>query len=368
MMEKARIVIFAMIAFSSLFVDEASRGLVQVVIVAVCILGVLTHGVARRAVPRVVLLLATAGTTGGALFHYSTINLGLDSFLVATRTDSDLREDVKIYRDRLRRSVRHREAGKFSLSPSTITTQAEAEMILKNNATLGGVVWGDARWRNVSLQHLVPISVRALGAQTVGRDLLDAKHIGDLLVVRSIPSFGLSDGDTQPSVDFIATFAALWGRYADTTLGMNTNRDFDGAIRSLARSRSRWTSRVHLGVPFWMEGNFYLVQALRSEIPEYGVLDCAIRSFRLALKQARPTDNPALIGAIKNNLSVALHLRAHIQGRGNKTRKMATKNMRRAKKVKFMDVRTKAAISHNLSALKFTTHKRRKRGKRGKRG
>lgn len=364
-MKKARIIILAMIALGSLFVDEATRGLVQLVIVAVCILGVLTHGVARRVVPRVVLLLATAGTTGGALFHYSNINFGLDSFLVATQSESDLREDVKIYRDRLRRSVRHKETGRFSLSPSTITTQAEAEMILKNNDTLGGIVWGDSRWRNVSLQHLLPVSVRALGAHTVGRDLLDAKNIGDLLVVRSIPSFGLSDGDTQPSVDFIATFAALWGLYAKATMGVKTSGDFDGAIRSLARSRSRWTSRVHLGVPFWMEGNYYLVKALGSEVPESGALACAVRSFRIALKQAKPTDNPHLIGAIKNNLSVALYLRAHIQGRGNKTRKIATKNMRRAKKVNFVDVQTKAVIAHNFSALKLKKYKRRKRGKRG---
>lgn len=362
-MRKIIILILSGAILGSAFLDDTTKGLGQLCIVLVLVFAIRADHFARRIVPTAVLLLTVAGALGGAVFHYSHVSLPPDSFLVAMRTQSELREDVKIYRDRLRKSIRYKQTGLFSLHPSQIESQNEAQRELSENPKLGGIVWGDARWTQVSLQSLAPIPLRSFAERSVGRSLLGANQIADLLLIRSIPGFGLSDGSAQASIDFIGQFAAIWPEYRKATDEADIPEDLSGVIDSLARSRSRWTSRVHLAVPFWMSGNSSLLRTLAASEPERGTLSCAIARFKTALRQAKSSDNPTLVAAIKNNLAIALYARSYIQGRGKKTRKLARKHLRRVGQIKRIDSRIKAVISHNRSLVGHM-----KKGGRKKRG
>lgn len=349
--------------------NDSSKGIAQLVLVCLVTGSALCSKQTVSGIPKSLLLFALVASISSAFFHYSHLGLQRGGVLVATITESDLREDVKIYRDRLRKSIVSQGKGSIGLHSGSVTSRAEARAVLERSPSLGGIIWGNERWTTVSFQRAPPIALAEIARGDELRDFLGTHNTNSFLLVRGIPSLGLSDGHSDASVDFIGNIASLWSElfFAKKVFFYSqerpTGEDLEAALVSIARRKSSWTSQIHLAVPYWMLGTLALSQAIASDSIERGYLLCSIRYFKMALRQGKASDNPALRAAIHNNLAAALFLRSHLQGRGRKTRKMARRYMLNAMRVKEVDRATRAVIHHNITML---TLQKKGRGKRRK--
>lgn len=356
------LIAFALLAFP--FLDDSFKGIAQLVLVCLIAGGALCGKHAWGGIPKILPLFALLASIVGAFFHYSHLGLQRGGFLVATITESDLREDVKIYRDRLRKAIESKGQARIGLYPETLTSEDNARELLERSPSLGGVIWGNERWTTVSFQRVPPIALQELAG---GNDLSNLSGKGvtnSLLLVRWIPSVGLSDGHSNASVDFIGNLAFLWSELFFARQEQYVGEELDAALASIAGSKSFWTSRTHLAVPYWMLGTLSLSRAIESGSVERGYLLCAIKYFKIALRQGKASDNPALRAAIHNNLAEALLLRSHLQGRGRKTRKIARRHMLNAMRIKEVDGATRAVIHHNIKMLMLQKTGRGKRRKK----
>lgn len=343
------LVALALMAFP--FIDYSFKGSAQLV-VACLVAGIaLVSKQTLLPIPKSLPIFVLSGSIVGALFHYSHLGLQPGGFLVATVTDSDLREDVKIYRDRLRKSIESKGRGAIGLYAGSVTSEADAQEVLARSTSLGGIIWGNERWTTVSFQRVSPKAIEDIAGNVELSDVTAKRSIASFLLVRGIPSLGLSDGHSNASVDFVSNIAFLWSKFFFSQQEQRTLEDLDAALASIASSRFFWTSRSHLAMPNWMLGNLALNRSIESSLVERGYLLCAIRHFKIALKQGKVSDNPSLGAAIRNNLAAALFLRSYLQGSGRKTRKIARRHLLNAIRLKGIDAAIRAVIHHNVRML-----------------
>ena len=356
------LIAFVLVAFS--FLEDSFKGVAQLIVVCMVAGIALCRKGTWRVIPKSVPLFALLATLVGAFFHYFNPGLERGGFLVATITESDLREDVKIYRDRLRKSIESKGKAQIGLYAGSVTSEVNAREVLERSPSLGGIIWGNERWTTVSFQRVPPIALEEIARGAEPGHFLSKSNTNYFLLVRGIPSLGLSDGHSNASADFIGNIAFLWREFFFTKREGRAGEEIDAALESLASRRSFWTSRTHLAVPYWMLGTLGLSRAIESDPIERGYLVCATKYFKMALRQGKASDNPALRAAIHNNLAGALFLRSHLQGRGRKTRKIARRHMLNAMRIKEVDRATRAVIHHNIKMLMLQKKNRGKKRKK----
>ncbi len=318
-------------------------------------------------VPRWALAFALTGALASAIFTYTHVDLARGAFVVAPLEDDQADNDTKIRRDRIRRSLGAAGLALVGTHTSTVTSQSEAEKILQNNPTLGGVVWGSMRWMTVSLRAHEPMSMSSLPAESLGRRFLREFRYEDLRIATGIHSFGISDGLDPTTLLFIGRLVPVWRDFPRELSGPHDDGAlFEQNVRSMAALKARWTSFSHRALPMWMTGTYHLVRAISSDELERSELSCAINSFEAARSQLRSSDNPELQVAISNNLAIALLIQGAVEYEMRDKRKVAVKllksSLRHAKAVsQYSEVR--ALISFNLSTLKGKHGKRQRRKK-----
>jgi hypothetical protein len=97
---------------------------------------------------------------------------------------------------------------------------------------------------------------------------------------------------------------------------------------------------------------------------ERGELSCAVSSFKAALSQLRPTDNPELQIAVRNNLAVALLMQAEGDSAGEDAQEPAVKLLKGARlflRSSQRDFAVTSILKFNLATLKGDHEKRRRR-------
>jgi len=261
------------------------------------------------------------------------VHLRDGAFVVATVSKQGLWQETKIYRDRLHRALGSDGRALAGLHRGTVESQSDAESILANRRSLGGVVWGASRWMSISFRETPEVSLGSFPEGSFAKRWLASNHLRDLRVVRSVPSVGLSHGHQDATVHFIADMIPLWNDFVRYSTPNMTNPELESRLAGLARTQARWSSRSHIALVFWMLGTYHLVRAVENESISGGDLACALREFADSLEQFRPRDNPALYAALQNNFGIAMLIDADVSGKRDKTRAHALKRIKVAGRI-----------------------------------
>jgi hypothetical protein len=332
-------------------VETSLKSKMQVVVAPLVLLAFWRFQIFSTRVPRPVVLLAVCGTLIGAFFQSSHVALSRGGFLVASVSNTDLRQETKIYRDRIRRSIGGRGEMLVGLYNGDIREAKQAAKLLEASPELGGVIWGDERWMTASLQQFPNVELSSFPAHSVARNLLEWTSVADLMLVTSVPSVSVSNGHEKATVHFLGELIQLWRDIPMVMSPGHDKPDYEGMAYSLARTQARWTSRAHLAVPMWLAGTRHLIRAIEKPDLEVGELACAITKLREALAQFRAQDNLALAAAVRNNYSVALLVQGHYQGNTKKLTAKARKQLGAAMRLGSRAGRVGAAVAHNRYAL-----------------
>jgi hypothetical protein len=198
-----------------------------------------------------------------------------------------------------------------------------------------------------------------LSDQSLARRYLNEHRFADLRVITGLGSIGISDGLDPTTLLFIGKLIPLWRDFPLQLRGeLEDGDEFEVRVRSLAGLKASWTSFGHRALPMWMAGTYHLMRAISPPQLERGELLCSISSFRAALTQLRPSDNPELQVAIRNNLALAILFNAYGAEDGQSgTRRVAKQLLREAKKIEI------GSSPDSVATFNLTTVK----GKHGKR-
>jgi|GEM_PF-2771318 len=349
---------FAAVFLCFAFVPLSIKGKAQLCAVPAVLFLAARIRVFEVRVPRAVLLVAALGTAVGALVQFSHVSLASGAFVVSTVSDEDLRQESKIYRDRLRRNVVAEGESLVGLYHGVIRDAAGAKRVVERNRSLAGVIWGSPRWMSVALRQYEPVALSSFSADSVAQDLLTARGVPDLLLVRSLPFVGMSHGHESGTISFLAQIVSAWRLVPEMTSVGASSGDFEGRLEALSRMQVRWTSRSHVALPLWLSGTVHLIRAVESPTLQSGELECALNSFRDGLKLFRTHDNPALEMAVRNNYAVALLVQAGREGDSPKTLKKALRQFASAMKLRKLDPQMGSVVARNYIGL-MQTRKRR---------
>jgi hypothetical protein len=333
------------------FVDTSLKSKVQLLVVPVALLAALRFKIFSVMVPRPLVILAACGVLIGAIVQSSHVALVRGGFLVATVSKTDLRQETKIYRDRIRRSIGRGGEMLVGLYNGDIRQHREAAELLRASPQIGGIIWGDARSMTASLQQFPDLPLSSFPGESVARDVLEKARVADLMIISSVPSVAVSDGHEKATVHFLGELIQLWRDVPKVIAPGRDNPDYEGLSYALARTQARWTSRAHLAVPMWLAGTRHLVRAIEKSDLESGELGCAMVKLREALKQFRAQDNPALAAAVRNNYALALLVQAHYDTKSKKLESKARKQIGAAMRLRAKTGRVGASVSHNRYAL-----------------
>jgi hypothetical protein len=332
-------------------IPVATKAKCQLALVPVIICAFWSRPVGGVRIPKLVLLGTAVGAALGAVFQLSHVSLASGAFLVSTVSDRDLRQEAKIYRDRLRKSIRSEGESLVGEYPGMIRDAASARRVLDGSPSLGGVIWGSPRWMSVELRQYAPLSLSSLPQGSVAHDLLISRGVPDLMLILSVPSIGMSHGHERGTVYFLGEVVRAWRQVPEATAIQAASGEFEGEMEALARTRARWTSRVHMALPLWLSGTVHLLRAIETESLQEGELSCALNELREAIMQFRTNDNPALEMAVRNSYAIALLVQAQHALDGRILRKKACGQLAAAMKLRTYDKKNGATVAMNYMSL-----------------
>ena len=345
------LVFFAGVFFCFAFIPLSMKGKIQLLAVPCVLFLAARVRLFTVRIPRLVLVVAALGTVIGALLQFSHVSLASGAFVVSTVSNEDLRQEAKIYRDRLRRHVASGGESLVGLYPGVIRDAGSAQRVVERNRSLAGVIWGSPRWMSVALRHYEPVALSSFSQGSVAQDLLTARGVPDLLLTRSIPSVGMSHGHDSGTISFLAQIVSAWRLVPEMTSVGASSGDFEGSLEALSRMQARWTSRSHVALPLWLSGTVHLIRAIESPALQSGELECALNHFRDGLRLFRTHDNPALEMAVRNNYAIALLVQAEREVDSRKIHKKALRQLAAAMKLRKLDPLIGSVVARNYIGL-----------------
>jgi hypothetical protein len=353
-------VILLVIAVAFFFLPVAAKAKTQLFLAPVVIILVSRIRCLGISANPVITALAVVGAVSGFVWQFYHVSLASGAFVVSTVSDQELRQESKIYRDRLRKSIGPEGSSLVGLYSYTVNDQSGARRIIDVGGKVSGVIWGSPRWIRVALKSYEPLALHSFPEGSLARAILDNGRWPDLFISRTVTEFGISDGYATSSVFFIAQIAQIWGKIPEI---MNVNADSDryaGLMEALGRMQARWTSRTHLAVPLWLAGTMSLVRGIESSAGSVGDLECAIRNLRVALNLVTARENQVLDMSIRNNLAIALLAQAELGIDAESARNAAARNLNVAYLGRGANVTVGNSVAQNLYAISAKrTRKRR---------
>lgn len=349
---------FAVVFLCFAFIPPSIKGKAQLLAVPFILFLAARIRIFEVRIPRIVLFVTALGTGIGAIVQFSHVSLASGAFVVSTVSDEDLRQESKIYRDRLRRHVVAEGESLVGLYHGVIRDAASAQRVVERNKSLAGVIWGSPRWVSLALRQYEPVALSLFSPDSVAREMLAAASVPDLLLTRSVPFVGMSHGHESGTISFLAQIVSVWRLVPEMTSVGALSGDFEGRLEALSRMQARWTSRSHVALPLWLSGTVHLIRAIESPTLQSGELECALNSFRDGLKLFRTHDNPPLEMAVRNNYAVALLVQARRDGDSPKVVKKALRQFASAMKLRKLNPQMGSVVAQNYIGL-MQTRKRR---------
>lgn len=326
----ALLIVVSVVAVLAFVVERKSA--LQTALVPIVLLAAWRARFFRERIPRAVFGAAICGVLVGAVGQFSHIGLARGGFLVAGGRQWDLNQETKIYRDRIKRALGPSRKNQVGMLSGSISSRDEALKLLSDREVLGGIIWGGSRWITVTLRPAAPLALSEFPEGSAARALISRNRVSDLRIIRGVSYVGLSHGNEDATVHFLAKLIPLWRSIPEVIRPNGEQEWFEVAIQSLARMQARWSSRAHLALPMWIAGTERLVRALEQPTIDGGDLACAIRDIELAEAQFRPKDNMELQAAVRNNLAIALLAQSDLVSNERELRKSAADQFAQAKK------------------------------------
>jgi len=302
-------------------------------------------------IPPAILLFAVCGVIVGGIWEFYHVAVAPGAFVVSTVSDGDMRQEAKIYRDRLRKSAGMTGESVIGLHPSVVKDAKSARGIVDSGKNLGGVIWGGPRWMSVTLKKYEPLALSEFPPGSIGRQILSGSKLPELLISRTVPEVGMSDGYAGSTVFFLARIAQIWRLVPRLTAFGAYSDDYEGRLESLGRIRARWTSQTHTALPLWLTGTLQLIRAIESSDLNTAYIDCAITNFSDGLEAVLTRDNPALEMSIRNNYAVALLARAELGIEAAESANMAGRQLSSAMELRKADVDIGNIVAQNYYGL-----------------
>ncbi|MCB0319243.1 MAG: hypothetical protein KDD56_10850, partial [Bdellovibrionales bacterium] len=269
-------------------------------------------------IPRTVYILAVAGARCGFVASRANLTNFSSSFFVSRLSDDEFENESRIFRSMINDAMSLTSNSKAARFYAPLENQLEAVKLLKNNPEKIAVVWGSKRWLSISFRHKESQSLAQIG--------VNDKYISlnPYEVILSVPVVGLSYKPARDTALFIANLIE-----AQINLDASDAADNFKAAGSIYAT---WTSFSHRAYPWWQVGNINLLQGLKSDSYESGLINCAIDAYKYAARQLRYADNPELLSAITNNLAVAYMAKLSIEAK-KEYKKLARKKFSAAKDI-----------------------------------
>jgi hypothetical protein len=311
-------------------------------------------------VPRSLLLIALSGATLSAFSTYYFLADSSRSIMVTT-LDGDLHSaETRIFRERINHYSKGRggvHAVGFRATPRNYS-QAH-DLLVKDN--LRALVWGNSYWMNLSFpEEMSRIAAEFGGAEHLG-------PLGKLRIVTSVPSVGMSYEPKNETADFISGISAALLPPVDP-LQKVALEDFgrrELALLDTANIAGTWTTPAHRALPWWMLGNLYLFDILRSSTMEPGELRCAQAAYDRARSYLKIKDNYnlELTAAVLNNLAIVTVLEGIRDGEPKLLKRArsflhpVSKTVKKTPNVFGVKERANVVARKNLRLLKDYIHK-----------
>jgi hypothetical protein len=308
-------------------VPSAQKPLAQIFGAAVLFVALWRVSLFGVRIPRAIFVVATAAVIGGALIRFSYANLSRGAVLVATVSSSDLQQDKRIYRDRLRRFLGSSHNSLVGIHHGRVENSHDVRNVLEEFSSVGAVLWGTPRWMTLSFRPVQSLSLLDVSKTSTGGRLVADGVLPNLTIIRSLPDISLGQGHQDGSVFFIAKLILAWSQFSADSVQPDQEADFDRRLEVLSRVPVRNNSRVHLAAPMWIRGTYHLIEAIKS--PEYSKDDLteSIVSFKYALSELQRGGNPALQAAVRNNYAVALLVEFSRDKKRTNLKKVAAKQL-----------------------------------------
>lgn len=313
-------------------ITPRQRGYLQLAVFLPLVLLVRRVALLGVVVPRSVVACAVVGALAGAVVQYSHVDLAPGAFVVTRLVEDSGDQDVKIFRDAVRRQLVRQGALRERLSVAAfhqprqgdgsgwtllgsrsevLTAPTQAQQLLVQYPHLGGVVWGARRWVRIALRGHPARLLGDLPPQSVAQRVRAVAGWGSsAAVVTAVSEVGLSHGPDPMTQRFIATLVLVWRDLAERLRHPEqVDPVFEARLAVLAGLRGRWSSHAHRAVPLFLSGTVQLLRVLSAARVEQGELQCALAAFRAAQQQLRRGDNPELLRALNHNYALALVVR-----------------------------------------------------------
>lgn len=261
---RAQVFAFPLFVAGLWFVSDRSMALLRPLLASVVVIGLTAVG-----------------------FTYNHHTYVSSAIVVAPLQQDSFATQTRITQDALEAASRRMRGQKFLTTYEKVSSQFDAEALLKRNQKLAGVVWGNSRWLTISFAE--ETKAIAIGSMTDGAW---SKPVEKLQVVTKLPSIGISYNPLRET----ALFLSLITMQSETSL------------RAASELQATWSTYGHRPYADLLLGNFYLQQVLQNVHYNYGDLDCAIRAYQQGWQRINAKDNLELKQALLNNLAVATYV------------------------------------------------------------
>lgn len=173
----------------------------------------------------------------------------------------------------------------------------EFSSIFENNNRLYSVIWGSDRWINYSNRESQLKSVRS------GNLLSDFSK--NLLLVSTIPVFGMSYSPANHTVEFLSRFFVA-------------SHEKDKAelfYKNAGSYAPLWTQSTHLSYSLFLLGNIYLERVLGGVDYQEAEMKCALNAYAKSASLILGKHNPELTAALDNNIGIAYYVKSLFSGK-----------------------------------------------------
>ena len=251
--------------------------------------------------PRWPLLLAAAFACLGALATYRGPADNAQSFSLARLHGDDIEAETRVFREKVNSVLRELGPVRAIRYHGSFATDAEARREFARDPKLRALVWGSARWMNVSFPFEEPVELRFLPGFPY------AERVAGLRMVTSVPIVGLSYQPPHDTAFYLGTLldGVLPSRGWEVFYSGGWDHRDELSLLTAARYHAFWSSSAHQALPRWILGNRYFYRALANGDYDGGMMRCALASYRSARAVLRRGDNADLLAAIYNNAAVA---------------------------------------------------------------
>lgn len=250
-----------------------------------------------RLLPGGVLVCASVLGAAAIGLNFAIVRPVAASFVVA-RLEGDPEEySTSSFRNLINRVLKDTPEVRAGRYFSDTASHAEAQLLFSKSSPLLGVLWGSRHWLSISFPGAPEIkSLAELGGQ------VSYAGINSLRLVTKVPWIGLSLAPPLDSARFIGQLFIGLHRLSEN----DPNASLD--LVDAGRIVGNWSTQAHRAYPWFMIGNYYLLEAVRTPGLGTGDLACALRAYKMSRRYLKLEDNSSLAAALINNRAVALYI------------------------------------------------------------